>query len=220
MSSLLPLGPDDLLGTTRAVRRRLDLDRPVDDTLIVECLELAQQSPSGSNNPKMHFVVVRDPDLRAVIGDVYRRCYDIYRQLPGVYIRSIDKGSDEANAQQQRSADSADVLATSMAQVPVLVIGCVEGRIDANAPGFAVASSMGNILPAMWSFMLAARARGLGTCWTTLHLIMEEEVAGILGIPFADVQQVCLTPVAHTVGTDFRRAARPPASTITHWDGW
>lgn len=220
MPASLPLGPDDLLGTTRAVRRRLDLDRPVDDRDLVECLELAQQSPSGSNDPKMHFVLVRDPATRAAIGEIYRRCYDIYRQLPGVYIRTIAKGTEADNAQQQRSADSADVLAETMGRAPALVIGCVEGRVGAGAPGFAIASTMGNILPAMWSFMLAARARGLGTCWTTLHLIMEHEVADLLAIPFDDVQQVCLTPVAHTVGTEFRRAARPPASTIAHWDRW
>jgi nitroreductase len=82
------------------------------------------------------------------------------------------------------------------------------------------ASMLGNILPGMWSFMLAARARGLGTAWTTVHLMMEQQVADILGIPFDTVQQVCLSPLAYTKGTDFKAAARPPVDSIIHWDGW
>ncbi len=218
--TLLPLTPDELLSTTRAVRKRLDFDRPVPDDLIRECVELAMQSPSGSNNMSMQFVVVRDPAKRAAIGEVYRQCYGIYTQLDGIYIRSIDKGADDANAQQQRSADSADFLGEHMGEAPALVIACTAGaRVD-GVPAMMASSMMGNVLPAMWSFMLAARARGLGTCWTTVHLMMEQQVADIVGIPFDTVQQVCLSPLAFTRGTDFKPAARPPADTIIHWDQW
>lgn len=214
------LTPDELLSTTRAVRKRLDLSRPVEDALIRECIELAMQAPSGSNNMTMQFLVVRDPELRRGVGEIYRQCYDIYRQLDGIYIGSIDKGSDDANAQQQRSASSADHLAEHLGDVPAIVIGCTQGaRVD-GVPAFMAASMLGNVLPAMWSFMLAARARGLGTAWTTIHLMMEQQMADLLGIPFDTVQQVCLTPLAHTLGTDFRPAARPAADTILHWDRW
>ncbi len=218
--ALLPLDPDELLSTTRAVRKRLDFSRPVPDDLIRECVDLAMQSPSGSNNMTMQFVVVRDQAIRQAIGEVYRQCYGIYTQLDGVYVRSIDKGSTDGNAQQARVADSADFLGQHMGDAPALVIACTAGaRVD-GVPAMMAASMMGNVLPAMWSFMLAARARGLGTCWTTVHLMMEQQVAEIVGIPFDTVQQVCLSPLAYTVGTDFKAAGRPPADSIIHWDRW
>ncbi|MEY2996308.1 MAG: hypothetical protein RLZZ39_1133 [Actinomycetota bacterium] len=218
--ALLPLDPDQLLSTTRAVRKRLDFERPVPDDLVRECVELAMQSPSGSNNMTMQFVVVRDEAKRKAIGEIYRQCYAIYQSMDGVYIRSIDKGDDAANAQQQRSADSADFLGEHMGEAPVLVIGCTQGARADGMPGMMVSSVMGNVLPAMWSFMLAARARGLGTSWTTVHLMMEQQVADVLGIPFDSVQQVCLSPLAFTKGTDFKPARRPPADSIIHWDAW
>jgi nitroreductase len=218
--ALLSLDPDALLTTTRAVRKRLDLTRPVPDDLIRECVEVAMQAPSGSNMPTMRFVVIRDPEIKAAVGEVYRQCYAMYKSMDGVYIGSIDKGDADANAQQQRSASSADFLGEQMGNVPALVIGCTEsGRAD-NVPAMMASSMLGNILPAMWSFMLAARARGLGTAWTTVHLMMEQQVADIVGIPFESVQQVCLSPLAFTVGTDFKPAARPPADSVIRWDRW
>lgn len=217
--SLLPLTPDELLSTTRAVRTRLDLGRPVADDTIRECVELAMQSPSGSNNMTMQFLVVRDEEKRRALGEIYRQCYSIYRGFDGIYIGSIDKGDAAANAQQQRSARSADHLGEHMGDAPVLVVPCTIGRFD-GAPAMMAASMAANVMPAMWSFMLAARARGLGTCWTTVHLMMEQQAADVLGIPFDQVQQVCMSPLAYTVGTDFRPAARPPADSIIHWDTW
>lgn len=217
--SLLPLDPDQLLSTTRAVRKRLDFDRPVPRELILECVAMAMQAPSGSNRMSMQFMVVTDEAKRAAIGDIYAQCYSVYKQTDGVYIGSIDKGSDADNAQQQRSASSADYLGERMGQAPALVIACMRGRADgATTPG--AAGRLGNILPAMWSFMLAARARGLGTAWTTLHLSREAEVAGILGIPYDKVAQVCLSPLAFTKGTDFKPANRPDPASIVHWDTW
>src|SRR6478609_9006364 len=158
--SLLPLTPDELLSTTRAVRKRLDFSRPVPDELVRECVALAMQSPSGSNNMTMQFVIVRDADKRAAIGEIYRQSYGVYTTLDGIYIGSIDKGSDDANAQQRRSASSADFLGEHMGEAPVLIIPCTPGRVD-GLPGLAAASMLGNVLPGMWSLMLAARARGL-----------------------------------------------------------
>ncbi len=217
---LLPLTPDELLSTTRAVRKRLDFDRPVADDVVRECVSMAMQSPSGSNAMTMQFVVVRDEAKRKALGEIYRQCYGIYSSMDGVYIRSIDKGEADANAQQQRSADSADFLGEHMGDAPVLVIPCtIGGRLD-GAPAMMAASMTANVIPAMWSFMLAARARGLGTCWTTVHLMMEQAAADVLGIPFDQVQQICLSPLAYTKGTDFKPAARPPADSIIHWDQW
>ncbi len=218
--ALLPLDADQLLTTTRAVRKRLDFDRPVEDSVIRECVEIAMQSPSGSNNMTMQFVVVRDEAKRKAIGEVYRQCYEIYRSLDGIYIGSIEKSNDAENAQQSRSASSADFLGEHMGDAPALVLACNVGSRVEGAPAMMAASMMGNVLPAMWSFMLAARARGLGTAWTTVHLMMEQQVADIVGIPFDTVQQACLSPLAYTKGTDFKSAARPDADSIIHWDTW
>ena len=218
--SLLPLNPDELLSTTRAVRKRLDFDKPVPDDLIRECVAMAQQSPSGSNNPSMSFMIIKDAKKRKAVGEVYNRCFEQYKTWDGRYIGSIEKATPEENAQQQRSASSADFLAPRMGDAPVLVIGCNKGVRSDGQNGMVGASLMGNILPAMWSFMLAARARGLGTAWTTLHLLEEQAVADILGIPFDTVQQVCLSPLAFTKGTDFKVAERPSPDTVIHWDTW
>lgn len=216
---MLELTPDELLSTTRAVRKRLDTTRSVPDELVRECIAAAMQAPSGSNNMTMQFVVVRDAEKRRAIGEVYRQCYEIYKGLDGIYVGSIEKPTEPEQAQQKRVQTSADHLGDHMGDAPVLVIACTGGRAD-GLPAMMSASMMGNILPATWSFMLAARARGLGTAWTTVHLMMEQQVADIVGIPFDEVQQVCLTPLAYTVGTDFKPAARPEPDTIIHWDTW
>ncbi len=218
--TLLDLDPDRLLTTTRAVRKRLDFDRPVDDALVRECVAVAMQSPSGSNNMTMRFVVVRDEAKRREIGRIYAECFEIYRNLDGVYVGSIRKDTVAEQAQQDRVRDSAEYLAERFGDAPVLVIACTTGGRLEGMPPSAVAARMGNVLPAMWSFMLAARARGLGTTWTTVGLMKEREIAELLGIPYDDVQQVCISPVAHTIGTEFRPAARPEPETIIHWDGW
>jgi nitroreductase len=219
-AAVLDLTADDVLTTTRAVRKRLDLARPVPADLVRECVAAALQAPSGSNNLTMQFVVVTDEATRRAIGEVYRQCYEIYKGLDGIYVGSIVKATAEENAQQHRVQTSADYLGDHMGEAPTLVIACnAGGRVD-GVPAMVAASALGNILPATWSFMLAARARGLGTAWTSVHLMMEQQVADIVGIPFAEVQQVCLTPLAYTVGTDFKPATRPDPDTIIHWDSW
>jgi nitroreductase len=215
----LDLTPDQLLSTTRAVRKRLDLTRDVPDELIRECAAAALQAPSGSNNITMRFVVVKDAAKRKAVADVYAQCWEIYKNLP-VFAGAITKEGAAEQAQQDRVVDSATYLAEHMAEVPVLVVGCAEGvRVD-SMPATVSAAVMGNILPAMWSFMLAARARGLGMAWTTIHLMMERQVADILGIPFDTVQQACLSPLAYTKGTDFKPALRPAPDAVIRWDGW
>lgn len=217
--TLLPLTPDELLSTTRAVRKRLDLTRPVPDDVVRECVSLALQAPSGSNNITMQFVVVRDATKRGAIGKLYGEAWEIYRELPSFAAKHV-RDTEAELAQQARVLDSAQYLAAHMGEAPVLVIACTNaGRLD-SGPAMVAASSLANILPATWSFMLAARARGLGTSWTTIHLFKEKEVADIIGIPYDSVQQVCLFPLAYTRGTDFRPAARPAPDAVIHWDTW
>ena len=214
--SVLELGPDELLTTTRAVRKRLDFTKPVPDDLVRECVAVALQAPSGSNVITMRFVVVRDPVKIAAIAGVYQQCWQIYSSLP-VFAGAIKRDTDEMQAQQDRVVDSATYLAEHMAECPVLVIGCTSSRRLEGVPAAQAASALGNIMPAMWSFMLAARARGLGTAWTTIHLMMEQAVADIIDVPFDTVQQVCLTPLAYTNGTDFKPARRPDPDTVIDW---
>ena len=205
------LTPDELLATTRSVRRRLDLSRPVERTVVEECLRLAQQAPTASYAQNWHFVVVTDPERRAALGELWRSVADPYLKQ-----RAAAAAADPRVA---RISEAVAHLAAHIHQVPVHVIPCVEGRTE-RAPVATQASRWASIIPAAWSFMLAARARGLGTVWTTFHLRREREAAEILGIPFDTVMQAALIPVAYTVGADFKPAARKPLDTMVHWDRW
>lgn len=218
MPPFLDLTPDHVLSTTRAVRKRMDFDREVDMTAIRECLELAIQAPTGSNQQGWHFVVVTDAARRQALADIYRRAFDFYRNLRFA-AGNIVTGDPRRDATQQRVMSSAEYLAENMHRVPVHLVPCIEGRVDGQAL-MASAAVLGSILPAAWSFCLAARARGLGTAWTTLHLMFEAEAAAVLGIPHASVSQVALIPVAYTLGTDFKPAPRMPVDSVLHIDGW
>jgi nitroreductase len=200
---------DYLLSTTRSVRKRLDLERPVEPSVILDCLRLAVQAPTGGNTQNWRWMVVTDPDKRAALARLYS---DAGRN----YLASAaERATDD---QSRKVYESAVYLTDILDRVPVHVIPCIEGRID-KAPNVAAASAYGSIIPAAWSFMLALRSRGLGSAWTTLHLLKEKESAEILGIP-EDVTQIALLPVAYTVGTDFKPARRPPVESITYWDSW
>jgi len=204
------LTPDELLSTTRAVRRRLDLSRPVEREVLEECLRLAQQAPSGSNEQKWHFVVVTDPAKRAAVGELWREGGERYL------------AAAEANpkpSQNERLLDSVRHLVAHIHEVPVHVIPCVAGRTDGE-PGYIQAGRWASVMPAAWSFMLAARSRGLGTVWTSFHLPREREAAAILGIPYDAVMQAALIPVAYTIGESFKPARRKPLDTMAHWDMW
>lgn len=214
------LTPDQLLTTTRAVRRRLDSSREVPDELIRECVACALQAPAGSNVPRVRFVVVREPELRRAIAAIYGEIYESAYKPSAGYIGRVTTGSPQAAAAQRSAARSADSLPGRLGDVPAIVIACVAGaRIDGAGAAFA-AALLGGGLPAVWSFMLAARVRGLGTCWTTMHLAREREVADLLGIPYDSVQQVCLTPLAFTIGSHFGPAVRPDPEDVIHWGRW
>lgn len=216
VTDFLDLSANDVLHTTRAVRRRLDLDRPVSDDVIRELVATALQAPSGTNRISMRFVVVRDQARRRAIGEIFAELWAKHTEADTMSARM--RGQEEG--QQQRLRASAEYLAAHLGDAPVIVIGCNEGRRTDGLPGMSSAMLAGNILPAMWSFMLAARARGLGTCWTTMHLERERDVAELLSIPYDRVQQFVLTPLAYTVGTDFKRASRPDPDTVIVWDRW
>jgi nitroreductase len=209
----LGLSVDELLKTTRAVRKRLDFDRPVPDQVLRECVEYAIQAPTGSNVQGWHFMLVTERDKIEKIAAIYKKAFDWYRDSPVYAGRVVEGISEQRDAQQARVADSADYLAENMHRSPALFIPCMEGRN-------ATAGAAGSIVPAAWSFMLAAREQGLGTCWTTLHLMHEEEAADVLGIPFGEVQQWALSPVAYTAGTDFKPATRPDVETVISWNSW
>ena len=200
---------DELLATTRAVRKRLDLMRSVDRDVILECVRLAMQAPTASNAQDWRWVVITGADKRAAIAE-------IYRSIGAEYLAHA--AASATDPQTQRVYRSALELTETLAKVPVHVIPCLEGRFD-GSDQLAAASAWASIIPAGWSFLLALRSRGLGSVWTTIHLAKEREVAELLGIP-ATVTQAALFPVAYTIGTDFLPAARPPAETITFWNTW
>lgn len=236
------LAADEVIATTRSVRSGLDLTRPVARELIEECVDLALQAPSGSNIQNAHFVVVTDPETRRALGDVYRRgwqaylespwffgklAYEDYRQQPG----EIERFQQWA----QWATQQVDWLVEHMHEVPVLVVPCVafgegtarsvyeQSGVTRETPlplGVTHAATYGNVLPAATQFRLAARARGLGSCWTVVHLFYEKDAADVLGIPYETVLQTALIPVAHASAEEFHRAQRPPLADTLHWDAW
>ncbi|MFG2296177.1 nitroreductase family protein [Streptomyces sp. NPDC048603] len=207
-----PLSPDELLTTTRSVRRRLDTSRPLDLALVKECVEIAQQAPNGGNTQRWHWLVVADAALRCRIAAVYRRAFEA-RNPPADL--PADTPEQVAFARMMRSGHH---LAARLHEVPVLVIPCLRLR-EKEFPAGSQAGLWGSLLPAAWSYMLAARARGLGTAWTTAHLDAEEEVAALLGLP-EGVRQGALIPTAHVLGEGFRPAPRRPVESVLHLDGW
>ncbi len=216
---LLDLTPDQLLSTTRAVRKRMDFARPVEPEVIRECIELAVQAPTGSNSQRWHFVVVTDVEKRKALAEFYRQGWNTaYGSGAARSQRRVPQDPDVARTQ-ERVLSSAEYLAEHMHEVPAMVVPCIQGRFD-GLPSAVQAGGWGSILPAVWSFMLAARARGLGTSWTTLHLLHEQEAAEVLGIPYQEVTQVALIPVAYTLGTDFKPGSRKSLDKVVHWDRW
>lgn len=204
---------DRLLTTTRAVRKRLDLTRPVPRDLILDCIRIATQGPAGGNVQRWRWLVVDDPELKAGIADLYRRAYAPYIAMQRSAVHDV--GRTDASGIMESSDHLADVLHA----VPAMVIPCQLGRPEPTMRQGELAGTYGSILPAVWSFMLAARSRGLGTVWTTLHLGFEEEAAELLGIP-ATVSQVAMTPVAYYTGDDFKPASRLPAERVTYFNRW
>ncbi|MGQ0832644.1 MAG: nitroreductase family protein [Microthrixaceae bacterium] len=218
MPPILSLTPDELLSTTRSVRKRLDLTRPVEPDLIRECIDLATQAPTGGNNQGWHFLVVTDPDKRRQLGDWYAQGFAMMYGDPDAVTARLPADDPDYVAATKRVISSAQYLADHMGEVPVHVIPVIEGRTD-NAPVAMQAAIWGSLLPAAWSFQLAARSRGLGACFTTLHLIFEQQATELLGLP-AHVMQGALIPVAHTLGTDFKAGPRRDLDRIIHHDSW
>ena len=203
---------DELLTTTRAVRKRLDLSRPVPRELILECIRISQQSPTASNTQHWRWIVVTDPAKKQGLAEIYRGI------TTGIFAGAGDAARAAGEEQTARVYDSATYLADHMHEVPALVIPCLVGRPPEEILA-AITSYYASIYPAVWSFCLAARARGLGTVLTTVHLLNEKAAADLLGIP-DDVAQMGMIPVAYTIGDEFKPAQRPPVETITSFDQW
>ena len=212
----LNLSVDEVLTTTRSVRKRLDFDKPVPREVLTECLELALQAPTGSNSQGWQWVFVEDAEKKKAIGDIYLRHARVYLKTPAAEYPEGDTRGERMG----KVRDSAMYLAEHMHEAPVLMIPCIEGREDESPLGGV--SFWASLMPAVWSFCLALRARGLGSCWTTLHLVGdgERKAAEVLGIPFDNYSQAGLFPIAYTKGTDFRPAKRLPAESLTHWNTW
>ncbi|MFF1817303.1 nitroreductase family protein [Kribbella sp. NPDC058245] len=213
MTETLDLTPDELLTTTRTVRKRLDLEKPVPIELVRECIEVAVQAPSGSNRQTWHWMVVTDAEKRAAIGEYYRLAVEQYLAGPGAAGKLHADDPDRAPVQ-QRVGDSVAYLGERMGQVPVLVIPCLT---VSNLPAGNQSGTWGSILPAAWSYCLAARARGLGTAWTTLHMVYEKEIQELLGLP-EEIRQSVLLPTAYYTGDTFKPAPRQSLDDVIHID--
>ena len=208
---------DHVLRTTRSVRLRLDFDKPIDPAVLEECLEIALQAPTASNSQQWQWVMITDPDKVAAVAEVYRKSFEVLAARPPEE-RPVYDAADSRTLQAEKVTRSATYLAAEMHRCPALLLACINGRVEDLGP-MAQAGVYGSILPGAWSFMLAARARGIGTAWTTLHIRHEDEVAELLGIP-AHITQAALFPIAYFTGDDFKPAPRVPLSEVVHWNQW
>ena len=208
---------DHVLRTTRSVRLRLDFERPIDPAVIEECLEVALQAPTASNSQQWQWVVITDPDKISAVADIYRKSFQVLTDRPPEQ-RPAYGPDDSRTHQSEKVTRSAMYLAAEMHRCPAMLIACINGRIE-QLPATAHAGVYGSILPGAWSFMLAARERGIGMAWTTIHLRNEADVAELLGIP-DDVTQTVLFPMAYFTGEDFKPAPRLPLSEVVHWNAW
>ncbi|MGA7420024.1 MAG: nitroreductase family protein [Acidimicrobiales bacterium] len=209
------LTTEELLTTTRAVRKRLDFDRPVERSVIEECLSIAVQAPTASNRQEWHWVFVTDPGTKRALADLYRSDEGEYRRLPFPELDDQDVRALRADA----VSSSAGFLSEHMQEAPVLLVPCHLGRVD-DAPVATQAALWGSLFPAVWNLFLALRTRGLGAGWTTVHLRHEREAAELLGIPYEAYTQGGLFPIAYTKGTEFHPATRRPLAEIVHWEHW
>ena len=199
---------DRLLSTTRSVRRRLDLERPVPEQLLLDCIDLAEQAPTGGNQPSRRWLVIRDPKVR-------QQVTDLYREAGGAWLSERASALAGSGDPRERAARSGGHLADHLHEVPAIVLVTIYGEHDGSGrPGL-----FDSVIQAAWSFCLAARSRGLGTAWTTLHLAAADKVAEVLDIPDG-VTQIVLLPVAFTIGDDFSPVERRPAREITWFDKW
>src|SRR6201993_3787276 len=199
-----------------SVPKRLDFDKPVPREVLMECLKLAVQAPTGSNSQGWQWVFVEDAEKKKAIGDIYLANARGYLSSPSPEYAEGDTRGERMG----KVRDSATYLAEHMHEAPVLMIPCIFGREDKQPLGGV--SFWASLFPAVWSFCLALRSRGLGSCWTTLHLLGdgERQAAEVLGIPYDQYSQAGLFPIAYTKGTDFRPAKRLPAESLTHWNTW
>ena len=208
----LNLSADEVLTTTRAVRKRLDFDRPVERDVLLECLQIALQAPTGSNSQGWHWMFIEDQAKKDAIAALYKRNFDAYAKMS----RTWEEG-DLRNEQRDGVRSSAQYLADNFQRVPWMMIPMIEGRLE-NLNVAQGAGAWGSLLPAVWSFLLALRERGLGSAWTTLHLPNERETAEILDIPYDSYTQGGLFPIAYTIGTDFKPAKRLDLTPMVHFD--
>ena len=210
MSDIDLAAANHLLTTTKQVRQRLDLTRPVPRELLLECIDIASHAPMGGNLERNRWLVVDDPELKAAIAEPYQA-------VGRPYLAANE--TDHVDDRQRRVIDSATYLVDHIADVPAMVIAMRLDRLSDQAKNFEVAGYHGSVAPGIWSFQLALRSRGLGSALTTLHLDYEREIGEVLGIP-ETVTQVALLPVGYFTGEDFRPAPRRPVEEITYWDTW
>jgi nitroreductase len=211
---LLDLSLDELLTTTRTVRKRLDFDRPVPRELIKDCIDIALQAPNGTTRQEWNWIVIDDPTIKSRAADLYREGYQVQRE-----IMAEAAGPEGIKANPTGLSNSVQYLIREMQNVPVIVIPTIAGKVETSNVTLQ-ASQWGSVLPATWNFMLALRARGLGSAWTTIHLHREKQMAELLGIPYEETTQAGLFPVGYTKGIDFKPGPRVDAGEVIHWNQW
>lgn len=214
---------DEVLTTTRAVRRRLDLTRPVPRPIVEECIDLARQAPIAENVEQCRFVVVDDAAARRAVADVYRHAAQDFVLTP--LAKRAQQRAESGEPPREREPRFERIMASALYlfehfdEIPALVLVGSEGRPPREGVGAYASGFYGSIYPTVWSFQLALRSRGLGSSLTCIHLHYADELTAALELP-ENFVQVALLPVGYTLGLEFRAAPRLPRGDVVHWNGW
>jgi len=199
---------DHALSTTRVVRRRLDLERPVDPQILLDCIDIAEQAPTGGNQTSRRWIIVQDQAKKD-------RLAELYMEAAGEWMIESSNKLAGTGHPQEAVMKSAAYLAEHLAEVQAIVIPTIIGVHDGSGrPGL-----FDSIIQSVWSFSVALRARGLGSAWTTANLSRQDDIADLLDIP-SGMTQIAMIPVGWTKGTDFKLAPRYPAREIAYFDGF
>ena len=219
--TLLPLTLDELLTTTRSVRKRLDLTRPVPRELVERAVDIARQAPNGTNRQTWNWLLIDDPEIRVGIACIYNKGMAIQTEIMQKEMAASNTDSADGHLAESitgKLTESVAYLAEHLHEVPMLLVPTVKCDFD-GANLFTQASYWGSILPAVWNFQLAPRARGLGSAWTSVSMHCQKEMIELLNIP-AGHTHAGVFPIAYTKGVDFKAGPRGPLNEVVHWNDW
>jgi nitroreductase len=218
------MGLFETIHSSRALRRFTS--EPVPDEVLAKVMEAAICAPSAGNGQNWLFVIVKDPEQRRKLGEIYRRA----GALVASFYQRLGRPEHMSEKQYEKIASSGLYLHEHLADAPVLLLACLRLETSpeaiADLPQEAQLAMMNSfpwtagasIYPAVQNVILACRAVGLGTCLTTNHSLFEEEVKQVVGLP-SNYRTFALLPIGYPINR-FGPVKRRPLAEVVAEDRW